>query len=373
MAQNHHRRLKIVAGADPFGCGLKDALVSHLQSIGIEVEDLGSDDYYSVGEKIGRIVSSASAVNNNSEETEIRGLLACGTGVGVAIFANKFPGVYAATCLTPDDAVNARSINNCNVIAVAGGGSTTLESAIEILGVGNPSETKAIGNPLVICRPEKSGGGRLRPLPLGTMNITSQWRRGRDPHRKMVLPEIDADDDGVLGKFLNTPFKSPCPASKSEPWPEEIQTFFDNSLTEMAKIGTTTTPAISSTSCSICDLSAGRDFSPVAIMPGGSMKIVRESPTSAIVRFTAGSIEPAHHHTHGHDILVMKGRKTVWNLTKGERFELGVGDFLFTASGDVHRVRYLEDTEFFIRWDGTWDIQLDEDLATAAANLEKET
>ena len=103
------------------------------------------------------------------------------------------------------------------------------------------------------------------------------------------------------------------------------------------------------------------------------MKIVRESPTSAIVRFTAGSVEPAHHHTHGHDLVVMKGRKIVWNLTKEERFELGVGDFLFTPGGDVHRVKYLEDTEFFIRWDGAWDIELDEDLATAAANLEKET
>ncbi|KVH90879.1 DNA damage-repair/toleration protein DRT102 [Cynara cardunculus var. scolymus] len=301
MAQNPHRRLKIVVGADAFGCALKDALVSYLQSIAIEVEDLGSDDYYYVGEKIGRIVSSSA----NSSETEIRGLVACGTGVGVAIFANKFPGVYAATCLTPSDAINARSINNCNVIAVSGM-STSLETAIE-----------------------------------------------------------------TLNNFLNTPFKSPCPASKSEPWPEEIQTFFDNSLTEMAKIGTT--PPISPSSCSICNLAAGRDFSPIEIIPGGSMKIVRETPTSAVVRFTAGSIEPAHHHKHGHDVVVMKGRKIVWNLTKRERFELGVGDFLFTPSGDVHRVKYLEDTEFFIRWDGAWDIQLDEDLATATANLEKET
>lgn len=300
MSQNSDHRLKIVAGADPFGCALKDTLVSHLRSLNIEVEDLGTDDYYSVGEKIGRIVSSAA----NSSETETRGLVACGTGVGVSIFANKFPGVYAATCLTPSDAINARSINNCNVIAVSGM-STSPDTAIE-----------------------------------------------------------------TLNNFLNTPFKSPCPASKSEPWPEEIQTFLDKSISEMSKIGTA--PTISSSSCSICNLSAGREFSPVEIMPGASMKIVRETPTSAVVRFTAGSIEPAHHHTHGHDVVVMKGRKIVWNLTKTERFELGVGDFLFTPAGDVHRVKYLEDTEFFIRWDGGWDIELDEDLATATANCEKE-
>ncbi|KAI3799995.1 hypothetical protein L1987_35301 [Smallanthus sonchifolius] len=107
-------------------------------------------------------------------------------------------------------------------------------------------------------------------------------------------------------------------------------------------------------------------------MPDASKKIVRESPTSAVVRFTTGSIEPAHHHTHGHDVVVMKGRKIVWNVSKNERFELNVGDFLFTPAGDVHRVKYLEDTEFFIRWDRDWDIQFDEDLATAAANLDKE-
>ncbi|KAL3613358.1 hypothetical protein CASFOL_042771 [Castilleja foliolosa] len=49
-----------------------------------------------------------------------RGVVACGTGVGVAIFANKFPGVYAANCLTADEALNARSINNCNFLAVSG-------------------------------------------------------------------------------------------------------------------------------------------------------------------------------------------------------------------------------------------------------------
>ncbi|KAL4591284.1 hypothetical protein LXL04_004242 [Taraxacum kok-saghyz] len=300
MSQNCHRRLKIVAGADPFGCALKDTLVSHLQSLDIDVEDLGTDNYYSVGEKIGRIVSCAA----NSPETEVRGLVACGTGVGVSIFANKLPCVYTATCLTPSDAINARSINNCNVIAFAGT-STSPDSAIE-----------------------------------------------------------------TLNNFLNTPFRSPCPASNSEPWPENIQTFLADSLTVMSKIGTHPPPAL--TSCSICNIAAGRDFSPIEIMPGGSMKIVRDTPTSAIVRFTAGSIEPAHHHTHGHDVVVMKGRKTVWNLTKGERFELGVGDYLYVPAEDVHRVRYVEDTEFFIRLDGGWDVMLDEDLDTAISDLEQE-
>ena len=102
------------------------------------------------------------------------------------------------------------------------------------------------------------------------------------------------------------------------------------------------------------------------------MRIVRETPTSAIGRFKAGSMEPAHHHTFGHDLVVMTGSKRVWNLTKEEKYDLGVGDYLFTPAGDVHRVKYFEDTEFFIKWDGLWDLILDEDLAAANAAIIKE-
>ncbi|KAJ0078647.1 hypothetical protein Patl1_23351 [Pistacia atlantica] len=296
---NPPRPVKIIAGADPFGTDLKDALVSHLRSINIEVEDLGTSSYYSIGAEVGRRVSSSSA--------ETRGLVSCGTGVGVGMFANKYPGVFAATCLTPSDAQNARSINNSNVLAVSGK-STSKDSAIEI-----------------------------------------------------------------LNTWLNTPFKAPCPASESKPWDDEVLCFLDNSVAEMSKIGKEDEEKESSGSCSICCLVKNRELNPIEMIPGGSMKIVRESPTSAIVRFKAGSVEPAHHHTFGHDLVVMEGRKSVWNMSKGERFDLSVGDYLFTPAGDVHRVKYYEDTEFFIKWDGHWDMFFDEDLETAKAAIEKET
>lgn len=313
MAQQSTKRpLKIIAGADSFGCDLKDTLLSQLRHLNIQVEDLGTDKYYSVGAEIGRRISQAA----DDPAIETRGLVACGTGVGVAIFANKFPGVYAATCLNPDEARNARSINNCNVLAVSG------------------------------------------------MNTT---------------PEVASE---VLKTFLETPFKSPCPASGSNPWPDEIAQFLENSVREMNKIGmgqveraevkldggSTTEPG----DCHLCSLVKGREFKPVDIMPGGSILIVRESPTSAFVRFTAGSVEPAHHHTFGHDLVVLKGSKRVWNLSKGEKYDLGVGDYLFTPAGDVHRVKYFEDTDFFIKWEGQWDLLLDEDHAAANAAIDKE-
>ncbi|KAJ4892891.1 DNA-damage-repair/toleration protein DRT102 [Raphanus sativus] len=291
--------LKIITGADAFGASLKDAMVSHIRSLGIDVEDTGVSSYYSAGSEVGRRVSSASS--------EVRGLVCCGTGVGVAMFANKFPGVYAATCLTVEDAANARSISDCNVLALSGA-KTSPETAAEI---------------------------------------------------------FDA--------WIGTPFKSPCPASGSEPWSSEISSFLDSSLSEMSQIGKPTAGDQESASCAICCLAKNREFAPVEIMPGGSMKIVRETPaTSAIVRFKAGSVEPAHHHTFGHGLVVIKGKKSVWNVSKKERADLVEGDYLFTPAGDVHRVKYHEDTEFFIAWDGLWDIFLDEDLVTAKKAIEEE-
>ncbi|KAI3993052.1 hypothetical protein MKX01_009795 [Papaver californicum] len=301
MAQNGKRPLKIIAGADPLGSTLKDALVSHLKSLQIDVEDIGTNKYYSVGEEVGRRVSS----ETDSTTTETRGLVACGTGVGVGIFANKFPGVYSATCTTIDDALNSRSINNCNVLAVSGA-STSPNLGIKIL------ET-----------------------------------------------------------WLNTPFKSPCPASGNNPWSPDFQSFFDESIGEMSKIGLEKKEDELG-NCSICCLAKNREFTEIDKMPGGMMKMVRESPTSAIVTFKRGSIEPAHHHTFGHDVVVTKGSKRVWNLSKKEKCSLGVGDYLFTPAGDVHRVEYLEDTEFFIKWDGHWDIMVDEDLDLAKCAIQKD-
>ncbi|CAI0384489.1 unnamed protein product [Linum tenue] len=296
--------LKIIAGADGFGCPLKDALVAHLKSLGnIDVEDLGTSSYYSIAAEVGRRVSAAGGF------PEVRGLVACGTGAGVSIFANKFPGVFAATCLSPADAVNARSINNSNVLAVSGI-STPPESAIEI-----------------------------------------------------------------LDTWLTTPFKAPCPASNLKPWSDEIESFLDNSLIEMPKIGAASASAAAEEKlapCALCCLAKSRKLDPIEIIPGGAMKIVRESPTSAIVSFKAGSVEPAHHHTFGHDLLVMKGSKRVWNLTKEAKYDLVAGDYLFTPAGDVHRVKYFEDTEFFIKWEGKWDIFFDEEMEAAKVAIDKE-
>lgn len=86
--------IKIIVGADKFGSPIIPALLTHLRSLNIEFEYLGTfSSYYAAGVEVGRIFSQSSS----SSSLEIIGLVACGTGIGVAIFANKFPGV----CMLP--------------------------------------------------------------------------------------------------------------------------------------------------------------------------------------------------------------------------------------------------------------------------------
>ncbi|KAK8960909.1 DNA-damage-repair/toleration protein DRT102 [Platanthera guangdongensis] len=90
-----------------------------------------------------------------------------------------------------------------------------------------------------------------------------------------------------------------------------------------------------------------------------------------VVKFKAISLELTPPHI-GHDVLVIKGRKKVWNLDENESYELGVVDYLFAPAGDKHRVMYFVDTWFFIRWDGDWVIFQDEELEAAASAIKVE-
>ena len=87
----------ILLGADHLGLSLKNSLKNHLQDKGYKVEDVGVDnedpvDYPDVGEKLARKIA-------NGDST--RGILCCGTGAGMAIVANKIPGVRAVCINDP--------------------------------------------------------------------------------------------------------------------------------------------------------------------------------------------------------------------------------------------------------------------------------
>jgi len=104
----------ILLGADHLGLSLKNALKEHLKKNGYEVEDIGVDnedpvDYPDVGEKLARKIA-----NGDSE----RGILFCGTGAGMAIVANKIPGVRAVCINDPYTAERAIASNNAQVVTL---------------------------------------------------------------------------------------------------------------------------------------------------------------------------------------------------------------------------------------------------------------
>ena len=105
--------MKWIAGSDHAGLELKRALVAKLQELGDEVIDIGthdsaSVDYPTFGTEVGRRV-----VADN-----VRGLVVCGSGIGISIAANKVHGVRCALVHDRYTAELARQHNDANVIAV---------------------------------------------------------------------------------------------------------------------------------------------------------------------------------------------------------------------------------------------------------------
>ena len=102
---------KIAIGCDPNAAGLKMAIIKHLAELGYECEDYGSDDpiYANVA------IAVAEAVAAGKHD---RGILMCGTGIGVSIAANKVPGAYAALCSDAYSTERSIKSNNVNIMAL---------------------------------------------------------------------------------------------------------------------------------------------------------------------------------------------------------------------------------------------------------------
>lgn len=120
--------MRVALGADHAGVHLKDAVRSLLQSRGIEVRDFGtvdeaSVDYPDYAALVGRAVVAG--------EADL-GILACGTGLGMAIAANKIEGVRAAPIVDLESARLSREHNDANVLAL-GARVTDAETALRIV------------------------------------------------------------------------------------------------------------------------------------------------------------------------------------------------------------------------------------------------
>jgi ribose 5-phosphate isomerase B len=105
--------LRWVVGADHAGLPLKQHLVAVLRGLGDEVDDLGTHDGASVD-----YPDFAVAVAEKVARGEGLGLLVCGTGIGMAMTANKIAGVRAAVVTDAFTARATRTHNDANVIAL---------------------------------------------------------------------------------------------------------------------------------------------------------------------------------------------------------------------------------------------------------------
>ena len=123
---------KVVIGCDPNAANLKGEIKKHLSELGFEYEDYGSDDpiYANVAIKVAEAVAAG--------EFE-RGILICGTGIGVCIAANKVPGAYAALCSDVYSTERSIKSNNANIMTM-GAQVTGIELAQKLVEVWMKSE-----------------------------------------------------------------------------------------------------------------------------------------------------------------------------------------------------------------------------------------
>ncbi len=107
-------RKPIAIASDHAGYDLKTILAQELAEMGYEVLDLGTDgpqsvDYPDFGSALAEVVRTGEAE---------RGVLICGTGIGISMAANRHPGVRAAVCWDETSARLTREHNDANVLAL---------------------------------------------------------------------------------------------------------------------------------------------------------------------------------------------------------------------------------------------------------------
>ncbi len=121
--------MKVAIASDHAGFEAKENIKQQLAQMGVQFEDFGANsattsvDYPDFAERVGHAV-----VNGEVD----RGILICGTGIGISIAANKIHGVRAALAWNKETAELARHHNDANIVAI-GGRTTPPESIKEIV------------------------------------------------------------------------------------------------------------------------------------------------------------------------------------------------------------------------------------------------
>lgn len=145
--------MKLAIGSDHAGYELKEEIRKYLEEKGYDYVDLGSQtgescDYPAIGEAVGRAISNGECD---------RGILVCGTGLGISMAASKIKGIRAAVCSDYFSAKYTRLHNDANILGLGG----------RVLGVG-------------------------LALELVEVFLTTEFEGGRHARRVNMLDDIEA-------------------------------------------------------------------------------------------------------------------------------------------------------------------------------------
>lgn len=104
----------IAIGCDHVGFELKTHIIEHLQKQGYDIKDFGAHST----ERTDYPVFAKAVANAVAEKECEKGILICGTGVGISIAANKVKGIRAVVCSEPYSALLSREHNDTNILAL---------------------------------------------------------------------------------------------------------------------------------------------------------------------------------------------------------------------------------------------------------------
>lgn len=107
--------MKLAIGCDEAAFALKEILKKHLEEKGVQVDDFGT---YTAEETFLYPDIAVKVARSIADGKEERGILLCGTGLGMAIAANKVPGIRACTCHDSYSAERSRKSNNAQIITM---------------------------------------------------------------------------------------------------------------------------------------------------------------------------------------------------------------------------------------------------------------
>ena len=122
--------MKIAVASDHAGFDLKSKIAAFLEQNGIAYRDFGSGP----GQTVDYVDYGVMAMDSIASGECDRAILFCGTGIGMAIVANKYKGIRATPCWNPFTAMVSRSHNDSNCLTL-GGRTLSSEEAVEIVRV----------------------------------------------------------------------------------------------------------------------------------------------------------------------------------------------------------------------------------------------